>query len=163
LLRADRNPNTQGCLDQGLGRAGVKEILAACAAGKVKALVLQGPELLRRAEAREPIARVPFVAVMATHEEPALDRAHLVLPAAMWAEVDGTFTNYQRRVQRIRRAFAAPDGAAPRWQHAEGALSRLGAPLAAATARDLFALLAKAVPDYAGLDFRSVGAGGRAL
>src|SRR6185369_1933851 len=83
--------------------------------------------------------------------------------AAMWAEVDGTFTNYQRRVQRIRRAFAAPDGAAPRWQHAEGALSRLGAPLAAATARDLFALLAKAVPDYAGLDFRSVGAGGRAL
>ena len=163
LLRADRNPNTQGCLDQELGRTGVREILAACAAGKVKALVLQGPELLRRPEALKAVAKVPFVTVMATQEEPSLERAHLVLPAAMWAEVDGTFTNYQRRVQRIRRAFAAPGSALPRWQLAAGALTRLGAPLAAATARDVFALLARAVPDYAGLDFKSVGAGGRAL
>ena len=92
-----------------------------------------------------------------------LDRAHVVLPAAMWAEVDGTFTNYQRRVQRIRRAFAAPGSATPRWQMAAGLSSRLGAPFAAATARDVFALLARAVPDYAGLDFKSVGAGGRAV
>jgi NADH-quinone oxidoreductase subunit G len=163
LLRADGNPNTQGCLDQGLGRSGVPNILEACAAGRVKAVVLQGPELLRRAEALEAVAKVPFIAVMATHEEPSLDRAHLILPAAMWAEVDGTFTNYQRRVQRIGRAFSAPDGAAPRWQLAAGALKRLGAPLAAATARDVFALLTRVVPDYAGLDFRSVGAGGRVV
>ena len=163
LLRADRNPNTQGCLDQGLGRAGVKEVLAACAAGRIRALVLQGPELLRLPQTTEGLAKVPFIAVMATHEEPALERAHLVLPAATWAEVDGTFTNYQRRVQRIRRAFAAPGSAAPRWQLAAGALKRLGAPLPAATARDVFALLAKAVPDYAGLDFRALGTGGRAL
>jgi NADH-quinone oxidoreductase subunit G len=163
LLRADRNPNTQGCLDQGLGRTGVKEILAACAAGRVKVLVLQGPELLRRPEALDALDKVPFVAVMATHEESLLDRAQLVLPAAMWAEVDGTFTNYQRRVQRIRRAFAAPGSATPRWQMTAGLSSRLGAPFPAATARDVFALLAKTVPDYAGLDLRSVGAGGRAL
>ena len=163
LLRADRNPNTQGCLDLGLGRSGVSEIVKACAAGKVKALVLQGPELLRRPEALEAIAKVPLVAVMAAHEEPSLDRAHLVLPAAMWAEVDGTFTNYQRRVQRIRRAFPAPDSAAPRWALAAGALKRLGAPFAATSAREVFALLARAVPDYAGLDFRSLGTGGRAL
>src|SRR5438876_1442952 len=65
LLRADRNPNTQGCLDQGLGRTGVKEILAACAAGKVGALVLQGPELLLSAEALDVLSRVPFSAEMA--------------------------------------------------------------------------------------------------
>jgi len=46
---------------------------------------------------------------------------------------------------------------------AAGLSRRLGAPFSAATARDVFALLTKAVPDYAGLDFRSVGAGGRAL
>jgi NADH-quinone oxidoreductase subunit G len=163
LLRMDRNPNTQGCLDQGLGRAGVKKILAACAEGRVKALVLQGSELLRQPDAADAIGKVPFVAVMATHEEPGLERAHLVLPAAMWAEADGTFTNYQRRVQRIRRAFAAPGSAAPRWLLAAGVLKRLGAPFAAATARDVFALLARSVPEYAGLDFKSVGAGGRAL
>ncbi|HEX9202795.1 MAG TPA: 2Fe-2S iron-sulfur cluster-binding protein, partial [Vicinamibacteria bacterium] len=103
LLREDRNPNTQGCLDQGLGRAGVPAILEACRSGAVKALVLQGPELLRMPEAVDALARVPFVAVMATHEGPELERAHAVLPAAVWAEVDGTFTNYQRRLQRVRR------------------------------------------------------------
>ena len=112
LLRADRNPNTQGCLDQGLARSGVDAILAACASGKIKALILQGPELLRLPEAAAALSSVPFVAVMATHEVPELDRAHVVLPAAMWAEVEGTFTNYQRRVQRIRRAVPAPGEAA---------------------------------------------------
>jgi predicted molibdopterin-dependent oxidoreductase YjgC len=163
LLRADRNPNTQGCLDQGLGRAGVARLVQACAAGQVKALVLQGPELLLRPEARDALSRVPFIAVMATHEIPELAAAHVVLPAAAWAEVDGTFTNYQRRVQRLRRAFPAPGAALPRWELAENILVALGAPLGVTSARDLFARLALVVPDYAGLDHKKVGAGGWAL
>jgi len=163
LLRADRNPNTQGCLDQGLGRSGIDAILAACAAGKVKAVLLQGPELLRLPEAAGALAKIPFLAVMATHDGPELDHAHLVLPAAMWAEVEGTFTNYQRRVQRIRRAVPAPGDAVARWEMAAGLLQRLGAPLPAAAAREVFALLAKAVKDHQGLDYKALGATGRAL
>jgi NADH-quinone oxidoreductase subunit G len=163
LQRADRNPNTQGCLDQGLGRDGVAAILEACRAGRVEALVLQGPELLRVPEAVDAISKVPFVAVMATHEGPELDRAHAVLPAALWAEVDGTFTNFQRRVQRLRAAVPAPGDAVPRWEMAAGILLRLGRPLAATSAREVFSLVAKATPDYAGLDYRAIGALGRAL
>jgi NADH-quinone oxidoreductase subunit G len=163
LQRADRNPNTQGCLDQGVGRDGVDAILAACRAGSVKALVLQGPEILRVPEAVDAIAKVPFVAVMATHEGPELDRATVVLPAAMWAEAAGTFTNFQRRVQRLRAAVPAPGDAIPRWELAAGVLERLGKPLGAATAREVFARLAKATPDYAGLDYRAIGPLGRAL
>jgi hypothetical protein len=51
----------------------------------------------------------------------------------------------------------------PRWQMAAHALKHLGAPLAASSARDVFALLARAVPGYAGLEYRTVGAGGRVL
>jgi predicted molibdopterin-dependent oxidoreductase YjgC len=163
LQRADRNPNTQGCLDQGVGRDGVDAILAACRAGSVKALVLQGPEILRVPEAVDAIARVPFVAVMATHEGPELDRATVVLPAAMWAEAEGTFTNFQRRVQRLRAAVPAPGDAVPRWELASGLLERLGRPLGAVTAREVFALVAGATPDYAGLDYRAIGPQGRAL
>ena len=163
LLRADRNPNTQGCLDQGIGRDGIPRILQACAAGQVKALVLQGPELLRLPEAKDALARVPFIAVMATHDGPELEAAHVVLPAAVWAEVDGTFTNYQRRVQRIRRAVPAPGAAVPRWELAEGVLRGLGAPLGVGSARDVFARLVEKVADYAGLDHKAVGTGGRAL
>jgi predicted molibdopterin-dependent oxidoreductase YjgC len=163
LQRVDKNPNTQGCLDLGLGRSGVSTILAACRAGSVKALILQGPELLRVPDAVEALAKVPFVAVMATHEGPELDRAQVVLPAAVWAEGDGTFTNFQRRVQRMKKAFAAPGDAQPRWELTAELLRRLGTPLAATSAREVFTLLAKAVPDYAGLDYRALGSGGRAL
>jgi len=163
LLREDRNPNTQGCLDLGLGRDGVRSILDACRAGSVKALLLQGPELLRLADAAPALAKVPFVAVMATHEGPELDRAHCVLPAAVWAEVEGTFTNYQRRVQKLRRAVPPPVGARPRWELAAALLARLGRPLSASSAREVFALVTKATPDYAGLDYRALGAQGRAL
>ena len=163
LLRADRNPNTQGCLDLGLGRTGVDAIVAACAAGEVKALVLQGPELLRVPEAAAAIARVPFVAVMATHEGPELAAAHLVLPATVWAEQDGTFTNYQRRVQRIRRAVPPMGDAAPRWQMTARAIESAGGTFAATSAREAFGLVAAAVPDYASLTYGAVGATGRVL
>ena len=91
------------------------------------------------------------------------DLAHAVLPAAVWAEVDGTFTNYQRRLQRLRRAASALGDALPRWELAKGLLHRLGQPLAATSAREVFALLAKAVSDYAGLDYKAIGPQGRAL
>jgi NADH-quinone oxidoreductase subunit G len=163
LQRADRNPNTQGCLDQGLARDGVDAILAACRAGSVKALVLQGPEILRVPEAVDAVAKVPFVAVMATHEGPELDRATVVLPAALWAEAEGTVTNYERRVQRLKPAVPAPGDARPRWELAAGLLQRLGRPLGATTPREVFALVAKATPGYASLDYRAIGAQGRAL
>jgi NADH-quinone oxidoreductase subunit G len=163
LLRADRNPNTQGCLDLGLARSGVAEIVKACESGAVKVLVLQGPELLRTAEGAAAARKVPFVVVMATHEGPELDAAHAVLPAAMWAEVDGTFTNYQRRVQRVKRAVPAPGDARARWELAAELLARLGAPLAETSARELFVALAQATPDYAGLDYRKVGHTGRVV
>src|SRR5262249_27511191 len=139
---------------------------------RVKALVLQGPELLRQPDAVAAVGKVPFVAVMATHEEAALDRAHLVLPAAGWAGGGGTVTNFQRRVPRVPPGlpppggappFPAPGGAAPRWELAAGALRRLGVAFPAASARDVFALLAGEVPGYAGLDYRAVGSSGRVL
>jgi len=163
LQRADRNPNTQGCLDLGVGRDGVDAILAACRSGRIEALVLQGPEILRVPEVVDAVAKVPFVAVMATHEGPELDRATVVLPAALWAEAEGTFTNCDRRVQRLRAAVPPPGDAAPRWELAAGLLLRLGRPLGAATAREVFSLLAKATRGYAGLDYRAVGGTGRPL
>jgi len=163
LLREDRNPNTQGCLDLGLDREGIPEILAACDAGLVRALLLQGPELLRLPEAAPALDKVPFIAVMATHEGPELARAHAVLPAALWAEVEGTFTNHQRRVQRLKKAVPPPGEARPGWELASGLVRRLGGSFGAATAREVFGLLVHAVPDYAGLDYKVLGSNGRAL
>jgi formate dehydrogenase alpha subunit len=42
--------------------------------------------------------------------------ADVVLPAASFAEKDGTFTNTERRVQRVRRATEPPGDARPDWE-----------------------------------------------
>lgn len=41
--------------------------------------------------------------------------AHVILPAAAWSENDGTFTNSERRVNRVRTASPAPGVAKPNW------------------------------------------------
>ena len=42
--------------------------------------------------------------------------ADVILPAAAFAEKNGTFTNSDRRVQRVRKAISAPGQARPDWE-----------------------------------------------
>ena len=59
--------------------------------------------------------------------------------------------------------MASPGEALPRWELAAALLRRLDAPLAATSARELFADIARVVPAYAGLDVRAVGDEGRVI
>ena len=45
------------------------------------------------------------------HPTPTSELAHLMLPAAMWGEKEGTYTNSERRVSKVNRACAARRGA----------------------------------------------------
>ena len=42
------------------------------------------------------------------HPTPTSEYAHLMLPAAMWGEKEGTYTNSERRVSKVNRAVAPP-------------------------------------------------------
>jgi anaerobic selenocysteine-containing dehydrogenase len=42
------------------------------------------------------------------HPTPTSEYAHLMLPAAMWGEKEGTYTNTERRVSKVNRAVAPP-------------------------------------------------------
>jgi assimilatory nitrate reductase catalytic subunit len=42
------------------------------------------------------------------HPTPTTEFAHLVLPAAIWGEKEGTYTNSERRVSKVNRAVAPP-------------------------------------------------------
>jgi assimilatory nitrate reductase catalytic subunit len=45
------------------------------------------------------------------HPTPTSEYAHLMLPAAMWGEKEGTYTNTERRVSKVNRAVAPPGDA----------------------------------------------------
>src|SRR5688572_4263190 len=47
------------------------------------------------------------------HPTPTSEFAHLMLPAAMWGEKEGTYTNSERRVSKVNRAVPPPEEARP--------------------------------------------------
>jgi formate dehydrogenase major subunit len=52
--------------------------------------------------------------------------AHVILPSAAWCEDDGTFTNSERRVNRVRKVKEPPGEARPNWWIFREVASRLG-------------------------------------
>jgi formate dehydrogenase alpha subunit len=95
------------------------EIFEAIHQGKIKALYLVGENpVLSEANAKhieEAINRLDFFIVQDIFLSETARLATVVLPAVTFAEKDGTFTNTERRVQRIRKAIEPIGDAKPDW------------------------------------------------
>jgi len=64
---------------------------------------------------REALARLDFFVVQDIFLSETAKLAHVVLPAASFAEKDGTFTNTERRVQRVRKVVEPVGNSKPDW------------------------------------------------
>ncbi len=85
--------------------------------------------------------------------------AHVVLPGAAWAEVEGTFTNTERKVQRIRKAVEPPGEARPNWVILSEIGRRLGLKnMAYASAREVFEEMASLTPSFSGITYDRIDA-----
>ncbi len=94
------------------------DIIDAAVSGKIKALwfiatnpVVSFPNyaLLEKA-----LRSVEFLVVQdGFHPTPTSDFAHLVLPAAIWGEKEGTYTNSERRISKVNRVVEPPGEARP--------------------------------------------------
>jgi len=61
---------------------------------------------------RQALESLDFLVVQdGYHPTPTSEYAHLMLPAAMWGEKEGTYTNSERRVSKVNRAVPPPDEA----------------------------------------------------
>jgi NADH dehydrogenase/NADH:ubiquinone oxidoreductase subunit G len=85
-----------------------------------------------------PVDRLELLIVLATHQGPLVDAAHVALPLAMWAEVDGTMTNRQGLVQRVRPGVEAAGDSLPGWDIISHLGERLGQSLELDSARKAF-------------------------
>lgn len=105
------------------------------------------------------LARLPFLVVQSTVQSEVSRHAQVVLPATTFAEMDGTMTNLEGRVQRLRPAIKPIGEARPGWWIAQELAQRLGASWGYATAGDVLAEIAQEAPAYAVTlnDERAVG------
>jgi formate dehydrogenase major subunit len=78
-------------------------------------------------------------------------RADVVLPAASFLEKDGTFTNFDRRVQRVRPAVAPPGEARTDFEIVNAVAKALGGDLRCRRPAEAFAELASLAPIFAGI------------
>ena len=109
LRSADQNPNTQGArILAGSGAGDFAALKADLAASKLKAVWMVGEELPVGEDTLPEVAalfdNLELFICQAVHDTPLVRRAQVQLPAAAWAEVDGTYTNSKNLVQRARKA-----------------------------------------------------------
>jgi len=77
--------------------------------------------------------------------------AHVVFPDYCWGEEEGTFSNTERRVQRVRRALTPPEGCRPSWWILQELGKRLGHDLGFASARAIWDDMRRTATSYAGI------------
>jgi NADH-quinone oxidoreductase subunit G len=164
LLRADRAPNRRGAELIGLG-GDAAAILAAARGGRLRCLWVFHHDLLAAgwpaSEAAEALERVETVIFTGTSANATSDRAHWVLPAAAWVEREGTFTNFEGRVQRFRTATEPLGSALAEWDLLGRVLAAGGGTPAGSRAELWFRELGRAVPAFAGLTYQGIGDAGR--
>jgi len=138
------------------------EIFDAAYAKKIKALYLIGENpILSEANARhvkEAIEKLEFLVVQDIFLTETAELADLVLPAASFAEKDGTFTNSERRVQRIHQAIEPIGQARPDWLITIQIAKKLnGRGFDFSNPSEIMQEIASLVPKYKGISYDRLG------
>lgn len=83
-------------------------------------------------------------------------KADVVFPGVSFAEKDGTFSNTERRVQRVRKAINPRGDARPDWQIISELSTRLGYPMNYASPQEIFEEIRTVTPSYAGISYSRI-------
>ena len=86
--------------------------------------------------------------------------AHVILPGVSFAEKDGTFTNMERRVQRVRKAISPVGDSRPDWKILCDLSTKMGYPMTYKSAFEVMEEIASLVPLYAGMSYSNLEKGG---
>ncbi len=121
--------------------------------GELTALYILGEDVVQTdpdaEKVRERLDKLELLVVQEIFLSETAKRAHVVLPGASFLEKDGTFTNGERRVQRVRRAIAPPGDALADWQILLRLMEASGLPQPFHHPREIFAEVSAVAPSLA--------------
>ena len=160
-LRADRSPNAAGAELFGFTRA--PALPESCGEGTLVVL----DETLTDV-APDWASAASFFLYVGSSLSPAARNADAILPTTSFAEMDGSFTNYEGRVQRFHRALQPPGLARPAWlvlsrllAELEGGETTSGAP--PTDVGEAFQVMAEMTPELATHSWQDLGPKGSLL
>ncbi|MBI4285934.1 MAG: molybdopterin-dependent oxidoreductase, partial [Chloroflexi bacterium] len=141
------------------------EMMEAAYEKKLKAIYLIGENpVLSDPDAKHVTAalgRLDFLVVQDIFLTETARLAHVVLPGATFAEKDGTFTNTERRVQRVRKAIEPVGESKPDWWITCQIAKRMKAMgFDFQSPEAIMEEIAFLTPSYAGIDYKRLEQGG---
>lgn len=141
------------------------EIFDAVHSGEIKALYLVGENPVlseaNASHATEAMEKADFMVVQDIFMSETAELAHVILPAASFAEKDGTFTNTERRVQRVRKVIEPVGDAKPDWWIACEIAKRLdGKGFDFSSPKEVMEEISSLVPSYGGISYERLERGG---
>ncbi len=143
----------------------VTEIFEAADRGEVKAIYIMGENpVLSDAEAsrvEKALQKLELLVVQDIFLNETAKLAHVILPGVTFAEKDGTFTNTERRVQRVRKAIEPVGNARQDWWITCQIGQRLGGEGFDFTdPSQIMEEIARLTPSYGGISFQRLEEGG---
>ncbi len=132
--------------------ANLIDILKRCKSGQIKALYVIGENPLATlpasVEVRSALERLELLVVQDPFLTDTGRQAHFVLPACTYAEKEGTFTNLEGRVLRVRQGMNPVGESLPDWHIMTALANALGAQWGYESANDIQAEIMKLLPGY---------------
>ncbi|HET6364814.1 MAG: formate dehydrogenase subunit alpha [Nitrospirota bacterium] len=123
--------------------------------GKIRALYIMGenpvvsdPDVTH---VKAALAKLEFLAVQDIFPSDTAEYAHVILPAATFAEKDGTYTNTERRVQKIRKAVPPAGESKPDYEIICELSKLMGYPMDYRAAHEIMEEIAILTPSYGGI------------
>lgn len=149
--------NSWSCSLDGKTGLTVVEIMDSAHKGDVRGIYIMGenpamsdPNLNH---VREALDKVEFLVVQDIFLTETAKYADVVLPGVSFAEKDGTFTNTERRVQRVRKAIEPKGNRMQDWKIIEEMLHRFGHDTTYETPSDIMDEISTISPIYAGITY----------
>ncbi len=162
------NPESRARLEEIYGKKldgqsglGLTEMVDAAIDGSLKALWVIGDDLVQTNPdsmyVEQAMSALDFLVVQDLFMTETAKFADVVLPASSFFEKSGTFTNAERRVQRVHAALRPYADSRPDGRILCDIMQRFGYPQADYSAEGILAEIAGAVPSYAGATWDGLG------
>ncbi|NHZ69918.1 MAG: formate dehydrogenase subunit alpha, partial [Thermotogales bacterium] len=141
------------------------EMLHAAGEGSLKALWIMGEDILQTdpdtTHVRQALMNLDFLVVQELFMTETASLAEVVLPAASHLEKNGTFTNGERRVQRVNQVVAPLENTRADGQIMVDIMNRMGYPQAGYDPAVLLEEISQVVPFFAGVSWEGLGPDGK--
>ncbi|MCU2219207.1 formate dehydrogenase subunit alpha [Enterococcus faecalis] len=133
------------------------KVLPAATAGNVKGLYIFGEDPIvtdpDTGHVRQALESLDFLVVQELFMTETAAYADVVLPGISYAEKDGTFTNTERRVQRVRKAVEPRGQAREDYEIFCEVMTRMGYPCAYESAKEIMEEISAVTPSFGGINY----------